>query len=337
MSKRVTIQDIARVAGVSYQTVSRVLNDKPDVSKETRKHIKEVIQKLHYRPNELARGLRSKNTRTIGLIVPDSSNPFFAEIAKGVENRGFEKGYSVILCNSAQLLARELEYLELLRAKKVDGIIFITTTTQVSHIRPLCESGIPVVMFFRDAGDLSVDTFKIDNALAGYIATSHLIELGHRDIACIRPKFDQTPSGKRVEGYQRALTEAGLTWQADLMPRGDNLFEGGERAMQTLIDSGIAFSAVFAANDAMAIGAMRCLRHYGFRIPQDVSIVGIDDILLARYCEPPLTTVAQMKQEAGMMAARALIERIEEQYQGKPRETLLDVHLVVRASTTQAT
>lgn len=333
MARKVTIQDIAQRAGVSSQTVSRVLNNKPDVSEETRKRIEQVIAELEYRPSDLARGLRSRSTRTIGLVVPDSANPFFAEIAKGVEEGGFEAGYSVMLCNSARMLERELEYLEVLQSKGVDGIIFITTTTQTAHIRPLIERGTPVVLFFRDAGNLDVDTFKIDNHKAGYLATRHLIELGHRDIVCIRPHSDETPSGRRANGYIHALEEAGLAVRPELMPRGDNLYTGGEAAVSHLIAQGVGFSAIFASNDAMAIGAMRSLREHGLRIPEDVSITGVDDITLASYCEPPLTTVAQLKHEAGLLAVRALIERIENRHSGGPRETVLDVHLVTRRST----
>ncbi|MCC7210127.1 MAG: LacI family DNA-binding transcriptional regulator, partial [Anaerolineae bacterium] len=291
MAKRITIIDIARRAGVSSQTVSRVLNNKPDVADETRRRIESVIAELEYRPNELARGLRSQNTRTIGLIVPDNANPFFAEIAKGVENAGFEAGYSVILCNSAQMPERELEYVNVLQAKGVDGIIFISTTTHIHHIRPIVERGIPVVMFFREAGDLDVDTFKIDNGLAGYLSTQHLIELGHRDIACIMPRSDELPSGRRVDGFRRAMAEAGLPVNERLVVRGNNLLSGGEAAVAELLRTGEPFSAIFAANDAMAIGAMRALRESGLRAPEDVSVTGVDGILLGEYVDPPLTTV----------------------------------------------
>lgn len=332
-SPRVTIQDIARAVGVSNQTVSRVLNHKPDVSVETRERIESMIEELGYRPSDLARGLRNKNTRTIGLVVPDSANPFFAEIAKGVENGGFAAGYSVILCNSAQDKARELEHLELLRAKGIDGIIFIATSTDIGHIGPLVEAGIPVALFYREAPGLSVDTFAIDNRLAGVLATQHLLDLGHRQIACIRPRSDLTPSGQRVIGYCAALNAAGIAPSSRLMPRGDNLIESGARAAIELLDSGEPFSAIFASNDAMAIGALRALRDRGLRVPNDISLVGIDDILLASFVDPPLTTVAQDKQVAGERAVASLIERIEGRYTGGRRETLLDIQLMVRRST----
>jgi LacI family transcriptional regulator len=333
MGRRITINDIARRAGVSSQTVSRVLNNKPDVAEETRRRIESVIAELDYRPSELARGLRSQNTRTIGLIVPDNANPFFAEIAKGVESAGFEAGYSVILCNSAQMSERELEYVNVLQAKGVDGIIFISTTTHINHIRPIVERGIPVVMFYREAGDLDVDTFKIDNEWAGYLATQHLVDLGHRDIACIMPRADELPSGRRVDGFRRALQESGLPVHDDLIVRGNNLLSGGEAAVGELLRARQPFTAIFAANDAMAIGAMRALRDNRLRVPEDVSVTGVDGILLGEYVEPPLTTVEQPKREAGEWAVRFLVERIDGRHDGGARNTLMDVQLVVRKST----
>jgi LacI family transcriptional regulator len=333
MARKVTIQDIAGHAGVSYQTVSRVLNNKPDVAEETRKRIQQLIKDLDYHPSNAARSLRNQRTKTIGLIVPDSANPFFAEIAKGVENAGFEADYSVILCNSNKMVQRELRHLELLQSKQVDGIIFITTTTQIHQIRPLIEHGIPVVMFYRDPGDLDVDTFIIDNQRAGYVATHHLIELGHKHIACVRPASAATPSARRVEGYRQALYDSGLYWRDELMPWGDNLLSGGERAVYELLVGKANFSAIFACNDAMAIGAMRALRNRGYRIPEDVSVVGVDDVTLASYVEPPLTTVAQPKQEAGEKAVEYLIQRMEKKYSGGARSSLLDIELIVRGSS----
>jgi LacI family transcriptional regulator len=332
MANKATIQDIARAAGVSNQTVSRVLNNRPDVADATRQRVTDVIQQMGYRPSDMARGLRNKNTRTIGLIIPDSANPFFAEIAKGVETGCFDRGYGVILCNSAKVLERELIYLDLLQSKGADGIIFIATSTHIDHLYPLVESGVPVALFYRDAGNLNVDTFKIDNFQAGYMATTHLLELGHTRIACIRPSSDETPSGRRVDGHLHALEQAGIPADMALMPRGDNLIEGGEAATAALLASGDSFSAIFAANDAMAIGAMRSLRDSGRRVPDDVSVIGVDDIMLAKYVEPPLTTIAQPKQEAGLRAIEYLIERVEERYTGGPRETLLPIYLVERRS-----
>jgi LacI family transcriptional regulator len=328
----ITIKDIAKQAGVSVATVSYVINKSRFVSEELTGRVLEAIEELGYSPNAIARSLRQKSTKMIGLIVPDSSNPFFAEIAKGVEDAGYESGYSVILCNSNASIERELVYLNLLHSKRVEGIIFFATTTQVEQIHPFVKAGIPVVIFYRDMAGVDVDTFRIDNFHAGYLATEYLIRLGHNQIACIQPASPATPSGLRVEGYKHALKEAGLAWNEKLMPRGDNRVSGGKAAAEVLAKGGQSFSAIFSTNDAMAIGAIRTLREFGYQVPDQVSIVGVDDIILASYTEPPLTTVAQPKYQAGCQAVQFLIQRIEGGYNEGPRSVQLEIKLVERSS-----
>jgi LacI family transcriptional regulator len=331
--KRVTIKDIARKADVSVATVSYVINKTRWVSPKLTSRVNAAIAELSYSPNAVAQSLRQSRTKTIGLIVPDNSNPFFAEIAKGVEDAGFDAGYSVILCNSNAMIERELAYVELLKSKRVDGIIFIGTTTETKHLRPLIRSGIPAVIFYRQSGNLDVDTFCIDNERAGFLATSHLIELGHREIACIQPASAATASGHRVEGFLRAMQEHGLQCNEQLMPRGDNLLPGGWRAANELIKSQIPFSAVFACNDAMAVGCIRAFCEAGYRVPEDISIVGVDDIQLASFCEPTLTTITQPKDQAGRQAVEMLLDRITGRHSDGPREIELEIKLIVRNSS----
>lgn len=333
MPKKVTIKDIAKLADVSVATVSYVLNGNRYVSPELRSRVTDAIDELGYSPNLVARSLRQSRTGTIGLIVPDNSNPFFAEIAKGVEDAGFEQGYSVILCNSNAMPERELAYLEVLRSKRVDGIIFIATTAEIKSIRPLVEGGIPAVTFYRDSSDMNVDRFFIDNERAGYLATKYLIALGHRHLACIQPASAVTPSALRIAGFKQALLEHGLEVDDILMPRGDNLFQGGWEAARTLLDSGRRITAIFASNDAMAIGCIRALRDRGLRVPDDISVTGVDDIHLATVIEPTLTTVAQPKYEAGRQAVTMLVNRITGEYGGGARQVQLDIELIVREST----
>ncbi len=332
MSK-VTIKDIAKKAGVSIATVSYVINKSRVVSPDLTSRVTAAIQEIGYYPDNNARSLKSKRTSTIGLIVPDNSNPFFAEIAKGVEDAGFEAGFSVILCNSNAMLEREQAYIDLLLSKRADGVIFAPTTLSIGPVQRLVDLGIPVAVFYREAGDLNVDTIRIDNLDAGYRATRYLIGLGHTQIACIRPLSSETPSGQRVEGYRRAMREAGLPCVTELMPQGNNRINGGESATRALLNSGKKFSAIFSTNDAMAIGAMRALRDAGLRIPMDVNVVGFDDIILARYSEPPLTTISQPKQEAGALAVQRIVERIEQKYTAGPREFVLATTLIERRST----
>jgi LacI family transcriptional regulator len=229
---------------------------------------------------------------------------------------------------------RELAYLEVLRSKQVDGIIFLATTAEIRHIRPLVESGIPVVSFYRDSSDMDVDKFFIDNDRAGYLIASHLIELGHRQIACIQPASPETPSALRVTGFKRALEEHGLICDEALLPRGDNLINGGWRCANQLLQTGRPFTAVFATNDAMAIGCIQALRDQHLRVPIDVSVAGVDDIMLASVIDPTLTTVAQPKYEAGQRAVAMLMDRINGDYDEGPRQIQLETKLIVRKSTT---
>lgn len=330
---RVTIKDIARQAAVSTATVSYVINESRYVSPELKSRVLEAIGQLGYYPDDNARSLRSKKTSTIGLIVPDNSNPFFAEIAKGVEDAGFEAGYTVILGNSNAMLERELAYLDVLLSKRVDGIILFSTSTELSQAETITDRGIPTAVFYRDPGDLDVDSFALDNQQAGYLATQHLIRLGHSQIACIKPLSATNPSALRVAGYKQALAEHGLTWSDTLTPQGNNLISGGEQATQALLAAGQPFSAIFACNDAMAIGAMRALRDAGYRVPEDISIVGFDDIILASYSNPPLTTIASPKYEAGRLAVQRLIERINGKHAGGARKFILETELILREST----
>jgi LacI family transcriptional regulator len=328
-----TIKDIAKRAGVSIATVSYVVNNSRVVSPEVRGRVEKAINELGYHPDINARSIKTQRTSTIGLIIPDNANPFFAEIAKGVEDAGFEAGYSVILCNSNSMEARELAYINLLLSKRVDGVVFGATSKGVEHARLLVEQSIPTAIFYREVEDLNIDSFRIDNIEAGYKATQHLIDLGHRKIACIQPRSPITPSSGRVLGFRKALLEAGIEVDEELMPVGDNLISGGGDAVMRLLQTKKCFTAIYSTNDAMAIGAMRAARDAGYQIPEDISIVGTDDILLARYSEPPLTTIAQPKQEAGSMAVKLLIERIEKRYKDGPREFILPIELIVRKST----
>jgi LacI family transcriptional regulator len=330
---RVTIKDIAQQAQVSIATVSYVINQSRPVSAELTERVLHAIDDLGYYPDDIARSMRGQRTRTIGLIVPDSANPFFAEIARGVEDAGFEAGFSVILCNSNAMLEREVSYLELLQSKRVDGIILLPTCTDVDHVEPLVDRGFPLTVFYRETGDLNVDRFLIDNHAAAYLATEHLIGLGHEQIACIKPLSHTNPSGRRVDGFMKAMEDHNLKVSPVLMPQGDNLITGGERAACQLLESGEPFTAVFATNDAMAIGAMRALMDAGRCVPDDVSIIGFDDIMLASYVSPTLTTVRTPKRSAGKKAVEQLLQRIQKKVPEGPRTFPLETELIERAST----
>ena len=326
------MRDVAERAGVSVTTVSHVINGTRHVSDELRNRVLEAMQALAYQPNALARSLRRNESCTIGMILPDAMNPYFAEIARSIEDTSFSEDYSVIICNSDGNLAKELNYINVLMEKRVDGIIFVAAGMSAEHIRMLQDKRMPVVVVDRDSPGVMVDSVQINNAAGGWLATSHLIELGHTHIACIAGPSDVTPSGERVDGYRRALHEAGLPILAENIVRGDFHAASGYQITKELLARDKRPTAIFACNDLMAIGALRAAKAMGFRVPEDISVVGFDDIYLAAYSNPPLTTVRQPKYEMGQLATKLLLERIQDP-DLPPRTPLLDTELMIRAST----
>ncbi len=329
----VTMKDVAERAGVSVATVSHVINKTRFVSDPLRQRVERAMEELDYQPDAVARSLRRRETHTIGLIVPDNSNPFFAEVARGIEDRGFELGYSLILCNSDSRLEKELAYLDVLTSKRVDGIVFIGVTAKSQHVESLVNSGTPVVIVDRKMPSVLADAVLVDNFHGGYEATRHLLDLGHRRIGCITGPSDLTPSADRVAGYRTALEEFGVGPDDDLLVKGDYYALSGERAVWRFLELDRPPTAIFACNDLMAIAAMKALADNGLRVPQDVAVVGFDDIALASYVNPPLTTVIQPKHEMGTTAMEVLHKRIKGEGVETRQEILLECQLVVREST----
>lgn len=326
------MRDVAERADVSVTTVSHVVNETRHVSDELRERVEEAMDALGYRPNRLARSLRRGETYTIGVVVPDSSNPFFAEVARGVEDTSFAQRYSVILCNSDGDLEKELFYANVLTAKQVDGILFVAAGVSTEHIRTLQKQQVPLVVVDREIPDVSVDEVLTDNVHGGEMITRHLIDLGHRRIGCITGPSDVTPSAHRVTGYCRALEEASLPFDEEIVLKGDFQYEGGYRGAQRLLMMDDPPTAIFACNDLMAVGVIRAAREMGWRVPADLSVVGFDDVRLASFTSPPLTTVAQPKYEMGVVATELLLERMDSRDQ-PPQHRLLETRLVVRQST----
>jgi LacI family transcriptional regulator len=326
------MRDVAERAGVSITTVSHVINETRPVSDELRSRVLAAIDDLGYQPNVLARSLRRGKTHTIGMIVPDSANPFFAEVARGVEDTSFEQRYSVILCNSDGDLDKELFYTNVLVEKQVDGIIFVAAGGSAERIRDLQARRIPLVVVDRDVPDVAVDSVLTDNARGGELATRHLIELGHRRIGCVAGPSDVTPSAERITGYRDALRAASVSVDEALIVRGDFQYESGYRATQQLLSMNDPPTAVFACNDLMAVGAVSAALELGREVPRDLSVVGFDDVRLASFVNPPLTTIVQPKYEMGVLAAKMLVERMHD-LDMPPRREKLDTSLLIRQST----
>jgi LacI family transcriptional regulator len=329
-----TISDVALRAGVSAATVSRVVNETKPVSDELRLRVLRVMEELDYHPNLLAGSLRRRVTHTLGLIVPDTTNPFFGELAKSIEDVGFGNGYNVILCNSDYNLDRERSYVEVLRDKRVDGMVLIPCSANTEHIEDLLYSleG-AVVTVDRLTPNLGTDSVTADNRAGGRLAASHLAELGHRVFSCIeRPEY-LAHIEDRLLGFRGELEKRGMDVPPERCVCGGFYFQDGVRAGRALLEAPFRPTAIFAYNDIMAIGALQAARDLGLRVPHDVAIVGFDDIPVSSYVTPPLTTIRLPKYEMGSAAARILLDRLSGELVGPAHHEVLSVELVVRDSS----
>lgn len=305
------MKDVARLAGVSTSTVSHVINKNRFVSDGVREKIEQAILELNYAPSALARSLKLNQTNTIGMLLTASSNPFYAEVVRGVEDSCYERGYSLILCNTAGDEARMNRSLETLLQKRVDGLLIMCTESHLPSAEILNRyPSIPTVMMdwapFEGHGDIIQD----NALLGGELATQHLIDSGYSRIACISGPLDKTPARMRLEGYYQAMQKSGLHVPPEYVVSGDFEFSGGYNAMFELLALETPPHAVFTSNDAMAVGVYHALHQAGLQIPQDMAVMGYDDIELARYMSPPLSTIHQPKDELGELAIDTLIHRL---------------------------
>lgn len=327
-----TMKDVARKAGVSTSTVSHVINNNRFVSDGVREKVELAIRELNYAPSALARSLKINQTHTIGMLLTASSNPFYAEVVRGVEDSCYERGYSLILCNTAGDEERMNRSLETLLQKRVDGLLIMCTESHLPSADILNRyPSIPAVMMdwapFEERGDIIQD----NALLGGELATQHLIDSGYTRIACIAGPLDKTPARMRLEGYQNAMAKNGLPILPGYVVNGDFEFQGGYNAMIELLALDTPPQAVFTSNDAMAVGVYHALFQEGLTIPHDVAVMGYDDIELARYLSPPLTTVHQPKDELGELAIDTLIHRLSDP-DASPQTLVLTPELVIRGS-----
>jgi DNA-binding LacI/PurR family transcriptional regulator len=331
------ITDVAKEAGVSIATVSRVLNDTGyPVRAETRERVLAAVEKLGFRPNDLARGLLLKKTRTVGLIVPDILNPYYPAISRGVEDVASAALYAVIFCNTDRDAAKSEHYVNALLQKRVDGVIVAGGGTDFSKAsQTFAEYETRVVFIGRS--DVGWPSVQVDNVEAGRTAAGHLALLGHRRIALVTGPTALTSVRDRLAGYRQALADHGLAADAELVREGDFAERSGYEAASALLELPAPPTAIFAANDRMAIGALAAAVDRGVRVPRDLSIVGCDDIPLASYSRPALTTVAMPVYDMGASAMRLMLERLEapagESGAGEPPVIRLQTDLVIRASS----
>lgn len=327
-----TMKDVARVAGVSTSTVSHVINKDRFVSEAITAKVEAAIKNLNYAPSALARSLKLNQTRTIGMLITASTNPFYSELVRGVERSCFERGYSLVLCNTEGDEQRMNRNLETLMQKRVDGLLLLCTEThQPSQEIMQRYPSVPIVMMDWAPFDGDCDLIQDNSLFGGDMATQYLIDTGHTRIACISGPLDKTPARLRLEGYRAAMHRAGVEITEGYEITSDFEFGGGFEAMNALLALPVRPDAVFAGNDAMAVGAYQALYQAGLRIPQDMAVIGYDDIELARYMTPPLTTVHQPKDELGELAIDVLIHRMAQPGQ-KQQRVQLTPELVVRGS-----
>ncbi|EKF9564566.1 substrate-binding domain-containing protein [Vibrio cholerae] len=327
-----TMKDIARLAGVSTSTVSHVINKSRFVSDEIAERVNNAAQQLNYAPSALARSLKMNRTKTIGMLVTTSTNPFFGEVVKGVERSCYHQGYNLILCNTEGDNQRMKASINTLLQKRVDGLLLMCSTLEGERLDVFDRyPDIPIVVM--DWGPILFASDKIqDNSLqGGYMAAKHLIECGHKEIGCITGPLIRHQAQMRYEGYKRALAEAGIAINPDWIVESDFECEGGYQAFEKLYERGKLPSALFVCNDMMAMGVIQAASQRGLRVPDDLSLIGYDDVHIAKFMTPALTTIHQPKYRLGKAAVDTLLYRLE-----NPDTTAqvvqLEPTLVVRSS-----
>jgi DNA-binding LacI/PurR family transcriptional regulator len=326
-----TIEEVAKAAGVSVATVSRVLNKSGSVSTKTRILVENAIKELNYEPNMLGRNLRRSESRMILTMIPSVSNPFYSKIVQGIEDTARKEGYNILLCNTESDVKREKIYLDLLKHRLADGII---TMEPVIDLEILNEVGkrYPMVQCCEYSEEIDIPYVAIDNTVAAYKATKHLLTIGHRKIALINSDEKFLYARLRKKGYIKALEEFDIPINEDWIVSGGLSFESGQRIMKHLLSLEDKPTAVFAVSDILAIGALKTIRLEGLKVPQDMAVVGFDNIQFANMMNPTLTTIEQPMYKIGVEAAEMLIKRIKHKDE-KIKNLILDHQLIIREST----
>ena len=327
-----TILDVARLAGVSTATVSRVINSPESVRVQTREKVILAMAKCNYKYNALARGFVTKKSNTIGLIIPTISNSVFAESTLGVQEYADQKNIKVVLGNSYYKYSQEENLVKVLRESQVDGLIITTTNLKGEILKSLADENFPFVLLFSTVKSGPISAVGIDNYRGGYLATEHLISLGHKRICMVAGNFSMTDrSFHRWHGYKKCLRDNGIPYDKELLVQTDYSLSGGRDSIKKLLSLASPPTAVFCSNDYIAIGAIKGAREMGLSLPKDLSIVGFDDMQTASYMVPALTTIRQPAKEMGQRAAKLLLQMIEKE--SKPVQDMMESTLIVREST----
>lgn len=329
---RATIREVAQQAGVSVATVSRVLNHPSTVHEETRRRVLKAIRATGYTYNAVARSLSTQKTLTIGVIVPAITNPVFALSTRGIQDVSNARGYSILLGNSNYSDQAEERLIEVFKEKRVEGILFTCSNPRHPYLRRLKESRFPFVLLYNTPFDPEINFVSVDNYRAAYAMTRYLIELGHRRIGVISGFFKLSDrSLARWKGFEACLKDNRVPLRPGLHVETELSFEGGRKGMEALLRVKPRLTAVFCSNDFIAMGAMKALREKGLSIPDDVSIAGFDDIEMASYFEPGLTTIHQPAYEMGKKAVELLLDILSGKAKS-PQQIILDYQLITRSS-----
>ncbi len=328
-----TIRDVAERAGVSTMTVSRVINNSGYISQDARERVEAAIAEIGYVPNTLARSLRFKQTKTLALVLTDITNPFFTTLARGAEDGASDQGFNLIFCNTDESETEQAKELTALVQKRVDGVLLVPAASSAEAVAFLREQGVPVVVLDRRVPDCTVDSVRCDSEQGAYELASHLLDLGHQRIAALSGPQKVSTAQDRVAGYRRALADSGLGPDAEIVYYGPFTQAGGvEMARQALALSPRP-TALLAANNFIAVGAYQAVRETGLGVPDDVSIVGFDDLPTWLVMEPFLTVAAQPAYEMGQRATQLLLERLSHGAATECQEIVLPFEIIVRRSS----
>ena len=331
-----TIRDVAAAAGVSPATVSRVLNGKEDVGADLRRRVLGTVTELGYRRNGPARSLRTRAAQVLGLIISDITNPFFTAVVRGAEDEAQLAGYSVVLANADEDVAKEARYLEVAAAEQMAGVLLSPASSDRTSIDVLVERGIPVVTIDRRLTAAPVDTVTVNNHQAAREATAHLVGQGCRRVGLVAGPVQTTTGARRLAGYRAALRDAGRTFDPALIAYADFRTAGGYAATGQLLRQRRPPDGLLFANNLMTVGGLQAIAEAGLAIPDDIAVVGFDDAIWATALRPPLTVVAQPTYEIGQTAARLLLRRVSGE-KFTPRDVVLRARLIERASSQRAT
>jgi LacI family transcriptional regulator len=303
----ITIYDVAREANVSMATVSRVVNGNPNVKPATRKKVMEVIDRLGYRPNAVARGLASKKTTTVGVIIPDIASPFFAELARGIEDIATMYKYNIILSNSDQNIEKELHLLNTMLGKQVDGIVFMGGNIKAEHVEEFKKSPVPIVLAGSIEESGEIPSVNIDYEQASFDAVSAFIEKGHKEISfVIGPHHEPINKDKKLEGYKNALSNAGIEYKEELVVEGDYTYDSGVEAIERILELDTKPTAILVGSDEMALGVVHGAFDRGYSVPDDFEVISSDNTRLTLMVRPQLTTIVQPLYDIGAVAMRLL-------------------------------